>query len=121
MKKYIIGSVLKYPKKDPNHIRETTGYKVLNSNIPSEWMIRDATEREYGIDCYVELDDKKCSTANCLLVMKTNNRLTTGRRARDDWTIMPLNPLPYKQRVGERSKECEAYKMEVDQQCKHHQ
>lgn len=54
-----MGRVLKYPKRDPNHIRETAGYKISNSNIPSEWMIIDATERDYGMDCYIELDDKE--------------------------------------------------------------
>lgn len=57
-KKHIMGNVLKYPKRDPNHIRETAGCKISNSNIPSEWMIRDATERDCGMDRYIEMDDK---------------------------------------------------------------
>ena len=51
------------PKRVDNHIRETSGYKVLESKIPPEWMIRNVTERDYGIDCYIELVD-------------ANNRLT---------------------------------------------
>ena len=43
------------PQRADNHIRETAGYKVLESMIPAEWMIRDVTERDYGIDCYIEL------------------------------------------------------------------
>ena len=51
------------PQRADNHIRETAGYKVLESKIPAEWMIRDVTEKDYGIDCYIELVDN-------------NNRLT---------------------------------------------
>lgn len=47
------------PQRAENHIRESSGYKVLESVIPSQWMIRDVTERDYGIDCYIKLVDKK--------------------------------------------------------------
>ena len=46
------------PKRADNHIRETTGYKVLESVIPPEWIIRCVTERDYGVDCYIELVDE---------------------------------------------------------------
>ncbi len=45
------------PRRADNHIRETLGYKVLENKIPAEWMIRDVSERDYGIDCYIELVD----------------------------------------------------------------
>jgi len=48
---------LDYPRRADNHIRETASYKILASKIPSEWMIRGVSERDYGIDCYIELVD----------------------------------------------------------------
>lgn len=48
---------IELPKRADNHIRETSGYKVLESLIPSEWIIRNITERDYGVDCYIELVD----------------------------------------------------------------
>lgn len=50
---------LEFPKRADNHIRESASYKVLQSKIPSEWIIRDVTERDYGIDCYIELVDEQ--------------------------------------------------------------
>lgn len=50
---------LEFPKRADNHIRESASYKVLQSKIPSKWIIRDVTERDYGIDCYIELVDEQ--------------------------------------------------------------
>lgn len=67
---------LEYPKRDPNHIKETAGYKILNSYIPSEWMIREVSERDYGIDCYIELDDEEQLKGEIAFVqMKTTQNI----------------------------------------------
>lgn len=50
---------IELPKRADNHIRETSGNKVLESLIPSEWIIRSVTERDYGVDCYIELVDEQ--------------------------------------------------------------
>lgn len=46
---------MKLPKRVPQHISETASFKLFSSNIPDNWIIRDITERDYGIDCYLEL------------------------------------------------------------------
>jgi len=46
---------MKYPKRTLDHVKETESYKILNNYIPSQWMLRDVTERDYGIDLYVEI------------------------------------------------------------------
>lgn len=50
--------IIELPKRADNHIRETSGYKVMESLIPAEWIIRSVTERDYGVDCYIELVDE---------------------------------------------------------------
>lgn len=50
---------IELPKRADNHIRETTGNKVLESLIPAEWIIRSVSERDYGVDCYIELVDEE--------------------------------------------------------------
>lgn len=50
---------IELPLRADNHIRESTGYKVLESVIPAQWIIRAVTERDYGVDCYIELVDDK--------------------------------------------------------------
>lgn len=61
------------PQRAENHIRETLGYKVLETNIPSNWIIRDVTERDYGIDCYLELvnSDNRLTGEIAFVQMKT--------------------------------------------------
>jgi len=69
------------PLRADNHIRESAGSKVLESFIPSEWMIRDITERDYGIDCYIELvnADKRLTGEIAFVQMKTTDKI--------DWRI----------------------------------
>jgi len=54
---------MKLPKRVEQHISETASFKIFSSKIPDNWIIRDITERDYGIDCYIEL-------------VNTNNELT---------------------------------------------
>lgn len=44
-----------YPKRTIQHIHETESFKIFENSIPSEWIIRQVTERDYGIDLYLEL------------------------------------------------------------------
>lgn len=46
---------LTYPKRVIQHISETESYKIFSSKIPHNWVIRDLSERDYGIDLYVEI------------------------------------------------------------------
>lgn len=57
------------PKRTAQHISESESYKILASQIPSNWIVRDITERDYGIDCYIELvDEDNCCTGDIALV-----------------------------------------------------
>ncbi|MBY5941247.1 DUF4365 domain-containing protein [Halomonas sp. DP5N14-9] len=44
-----------FPIRCPNHIRETCSFKVFSNNIPNHWLIREVTERDYGIDALIEV------------------------------------------------------------------
>lgn len=44
-----------FPIRCPNHIRETSSFKVFSKNIPNNWLIREISERDYGIDALIEL------------------------------------------------------------------
>jgi hypothetical protein len=46
---------MKFPKRVPQHISETASFKIFSNGIPDNWIIRDITERDYGIDCYLEI------------------------------------------------------------------
>lgn len=46
---------MQLPSRDAKHVTETSSYKIFSRNIPDHWIIRDVSERDYGIDCYIEL------------------------------------------------------------------
>lgn len=46
---------LKYPQRSETHVKETESERLLHSLAPREWIIRQISERDYGIDIYVEI------------------------------------------------------------------
>lgn len=44
-----------YPQRPPQHVKETESYKIVASALPSEWLVREVTGVDYGIDIYLEL------------------------------------------------------------------
>lgn len=58
---------MKYPKRPSTHIKETESWKILQNSVPSEWMVRGVSERDYGIDCYIEMVGRDGSVRGDLL------------------------------------------------------
>ena len=58
---------MKLPKRPPAHIKESESWKILQNSVPSLWMVRDISERDYGIDCYIELVSNKNTVTGDLL------------------------------------------------------
>ena len=50
-----------FPKRNITHVIEKQALEILNQQLPKEWIIREMTERDYGIDLYIEIirPDKK--------------------------------------------------------------
>lgn len=46
-----------FPERNINHIKETASFKIFSSQIPNHWIIRELSERDYGIDALIELVD----------------------------------------------------------------
>ncbi|APQ18736.1 DUF4365 domain-containing protein [Maribacter hydrothermalis] len=68
---------MKLPKRAIQHISESESYKLFQSKIPSSWIIREATERDYGIDCYIELvnDDNELTGELVLVQLKSRQKI----------------------------------------------
>lgn len=47
-----------FPKRIETHISEKNSLEVVSKALPKEWIIREMTERDYGIDLYVEVVKK---------------------------------------------------------------
>ena len=46
---------MKWPKRTSSHIQETKSWRLLASLAPDEWIVREVSERDYGIDAYIEI------------------------------------------------------------------
>jgi len=68
---------MKLPKRVPQHISETASFKLFSSKIPDNWIIRDVTERDYGVDCYLELvnDDNELTGELALIQLKSRQSI----------------------------------------------
>jgi hypothetical protein len=50
---------MKFPQRSQQHISETKSFKIFSSKIPDNWLVREITERDYGVDCYIEIVNNK--------------------------------------------------------------
>ncbi len=64
---------MKLPKRPKQHTLESASFKLFSSKIPDSWIIREVTERDYGIDCYLELvnDDNELTGHLVLIQLKS--------------------------------------------------
>jgi hypothetical protein len=46
---------MEYPKRVKQHISESASFNLFNLVIPNNWIARELTEKDYGIDCYLEI------------------------------------------------------------------
>ncbi|MCK5494484.1 MAG: DUF4365 domain-containing protein [Candidatus Omnitrophica bacterium] len=49
---------MEYPQRTLEHIRETESWKIFENKVPPEWIVRNVSERDYGIDAYIEIVGK---------------------------------------------------------------
>ncbi len=68
---------MKLPKRPKQHTSETASFKLFQSKIPDSWIIREVTERDYGIDCYLELvnDDDELTGELVLIQLKSRESI----------------------------------------------
>ena len=45
---------MRFPTRAESHVAETASFKRLDRCIPDHWIVRHASERDYGIDCLIE-------------------------------------------------------------------
>lgn len=61
---------MKFPKRSKTHIVEAESWKLLERLAPKEWIVREVTERDYGIDGYVELCNEDGSITGDLMSLQ---------------------------------------------------
>lgn len=68
---------MEFPNRTDTHTVESKSLKILSSILPQEWIIREITERDYGIDLYIEIvgKDRKVTGKMVALQMKGTRSL----------------------------------------------
>jgi len=46
---------MKFPKRSETHKIEAASWRLLQELAPDEWIVREVSERDYGIDTYIEI------------------------------------------------------------------
>jgi hypothetical protein len=46
---------MKLPSRPETHVTEAASWRLLQNLAPETWIVREVTERDYGIDAYVEI------------------------------------------------------------------
>jgi hypothetical protein len=46
---------MRYPRRVPAHIKADKSFRLLKDQTPETWIVRDVSQDDYGIDCYIEL------------------------------------------------------------------
>ena len=58
---------MKYPKRPESHVIEADSWRLLQKLAPKNWIVREVSERDYGIDAYIELVSKDGSNTGKLM------------------------------------------------------
>jgi hypothetical protein len=61
---------MEYPTRSNTHISESISFDALSSVLPDEWIIRELTERDYGIDLYLEIVGKDGAVTGDLVALQ---------------------------------------------------
>lgn len=57
-------SKAEFPKRVQQHVSETMSARLLRSSLPKDWIVRDLSERDYGLDVLIEITDNGRVTGN---------------------------------------------------------
>lgn len=82
---------MKLPERVDKHITETNSFKIFSNNIPDSWIIREVTERDYGIDCYIELVNNKNQVTGELISIQLKGKQGISWTKEDYFTFSGIN------------------------------
>ena len=46
---------MRLPQRASQHVTESKSYRIFSAKLPEDWIVREVTERDYGVDCYIEI------------------------------------------------------------------
>jgi hypothetical protein len=88
--KYVYDIEHEMPMRAPQHISESDSFKLFNEKMPKNWIIRQVTERDYGIDCYVEIVTDKGALTGHLVLCQLKSKESIPWNKSDKYTISDI-------------------------------
>lgn len=81
---------MQLPIRAHQHIEETNSFKLFSQVISDEWIVREITERDYGIDCYLEICENGFVTGKMIMIQLKSSDTIKMRR---EGTFVSYNGL----------------------------
>lgn len=80
---------MKFPVRSESHKIESASWRLLQEVAPDNWIIREVSERDYGIDAYVEMCKENGEVTGDLisLQLKGVKRLKWDKKKDKDWYV----------------------------------
>lgn len=80
------------PTRSENHTSESFSYKIFSRAIPNHWIIRDLSERDYGIDVLIEYvtDDNEVTGKLAAIQLKSTAELSFNKD--NEWRFYKVKP-----------------------------
>jgi hypothetical protein len=83
---------MKLPNRSNSHLMETKSARLLQSLAPDNWIIRDVTERDYGIDLYIELANIKGEITGDLFSIQLKSKEKLDWKAGEGDKLLSRSP-----------------------------
>jgi hypothetical protein len=76
---------MEFPKRSIEHVMQSASWKIFQQATPPQWIIREVTERDYGIDSYMEIvfPDGRVTGELCSIQLKGTSKI--------DWREDPIS------------------------------
>ncbi len=75
------------PKRVDQHVSESESFKLFLAKMPLNWIVRQVTERDYGIDCYVEIVDPSGDLTGHMFLCQLKSTEEITWAAKDEYTL----------------------------------
>lgn len=82
---------MELPIRSKQHISETASFKLFQAKIPNNWIIREPTERDYGIDCYLELVNEKNQLTGELVFIQLKSKQSINWTKSNTYKMSDIN------------------------------
>lgn len=83
---------MRFPKRTDSHIAETKSWRLLTVLAPDEWILREVSERDYGVDAYIEIATESGDITGDLISVQLKSTENIEWKGRNPGTRIASSP-----------------------------